>query len=402
MRSNYKRIGDYIRIIKDKNNDGKLSELLGININKYFMPSVANVNGTDLKKYKIVKPKQFSCNRMHVGRDKKLPVALSNLSYSFIVSPAYDVFEIIDTNKLLPEYLMMWFSREEFDRNSWFYTDTDVRGRLGWDSFCDMTLPVPSIEKQQEIVDEYKVIINRIKLNEELNQKLEETAQAIYKEWFVDFEFPMTKEYAEAIGKPELEGKPYKSNGGELVYNEELENDIPVGWEEKNLGEISTISAGGDRPKIFSNFDNDGCTIPIYSNSMVNEGLFGYTDKARVFERSITISARGGIGFTSLRIKPYVPIVRLIVVITKYDYLFNYIYYCVSNFQYNDTASVQGQLTVPEISSYKIFLPNSEMLKFFQKLNDKFINYIAIQKLENRNLEVLRYLILSKMAKVGI
>ncbi len=186
MRLNYKRIGDYIRIIKDKNNDGKLSELLGININKYFMPSVANVNGTDLKKYKIVKPKQFSCNRMHVGRDKKLPVALSNLNYSFIVSPAYDVFEIIDTNKLLPEYLMMWFSREEFDRNAWFYTDTDVRGRLGWDDFCDMTLPVPSIEKQQEIVDEYQTVINRIKLNEELNQKLEETAQAIYKEWFVD------------------------------------------------------------------------------------------------------------------------------------------------------------------------------------------------------------------------
>jgi len=130
MKSNYKKIGDFIRLVDVRNKELKVIELLGINIDKYFMPSVANVVGTDLSRYKIVKRNQFACNRMHVGRDKRIPIALSDKDYPFIVSPAYDVFEIIDTNELEPEYLMMWFSRKEFDRNAWFYTDADVRGGL--------------------------------------------------------------------------------------------------------------------------------------------------------------------------------------------------------------------------------------------------------------------------------
>ena len=204
MQSNYRRLGDYIKRVKEKNGDGLYDRLLGINIDKYFMPSVANVVGTDLSKYKVVKPSQFACNRMHVGRDYRLPIALSKEDKPFIVSPAYDVFEIKKPKELIAEYLMMWFSRAEFDRNTWFYTDTDVRGKLGWDSFCDMTLPVPSIEKQREIVKEYNTVTQRIQLNEQLNQKLEETAQALYKHWFVDFEFP------------EEEGRPYRSSGGAI------------------------------------------------------------------------------------------------------------------------------------------------------------------------------------------
>ncbi len=403
MRSNYKRIGDYIRQVKVKNTSRETNLLLGVNLEKEFMPSVANIIGTDLTKYNVIKKNQFGCKLMSVGRDKKLPIAILRKYDIAIISSAYYVFEIIDNDLLSNEYLMMWFARSESDRYLWFLSGGDVRGSISWDDFCSLPIKVPSIEKQQEIVDEYKTIINRIKLYEELNQKLEETAQAIYKEWFVDFEFPMTKKYAEAIGKPQLEGKTYKSNGGELVYNEELEKDIPVGWELKNLGEISSISAGGDRPKIFSVVETATCTIPIYSNSMVNEGLFGFTDKAKISERSITISARGaGIGFISIRIKPYFPVVRLIVIIPKYDYLFNYIFYCASNFKYNDTASAQGQLTVPEISSYKTILPNSELLKKVQKFNDKFTNHIAVVKIQIKKLEVLRLLILSKMSKVGL
>jgi type I restriction enzyme S subunit len=190
MRSNYKVIGDYIKQVKGKNTAHMVTaeNLKGININKYFMPSVANIIGTDLSKYKIVQKNQFSCNRMHVGRDYRLPIAVSSFDYDIIVSPAYDVFEIKDITKLLPEYLMMWFLRSEFDRNSWFYTDSDVRGRLGWQDFCAMQLPIPSLEKQREIVKEYQTITDRIKLNEGLNKKLEDTAQSIYKEWFVNFE----------------------------------------------------------------------------------------------------------------------------------------------------------------------------------------------------------------------
>jgi type I restriction enzyme S subunit len=186
MQKNYKRLGDYIQELKIRNSDGTVKELLGINIDKYFMPSVANVVGTDLTKYKIVQKNQFACNRMHVGRDYRIPIAMSESETKFIVSPAYDVFEITDTNVLLPEYLMMWFSRAEFDRNAWFYTDSDVRGGLNWEAFCDLTLPIPDIDEQQALVDEYQTIERRIQLNEQLCQKLEETAQALYRKYFVE------------------------------------------------------------------------------------------------------------------------------------------------------------------------------------------------------------------------
>lgn len=230
MKSNYKRIGDFVREVKTRNVELKATTLLGINIDKYFMPSVANIVGTDMAAYKIVKKNWFACNRMHVGRDYRLPVALSKSDEDFMVSPAYDVFEITNTNTLLPEYLMMWFSRKEFDRNAWFYTDADVRGGLPWKSFCEMELPVPSINKQKEIVAEYSVIVNRINLNNQLIQKLEETAQTIYKQWFVDFEFP------------DENGKPYKSCGGKMVESEL--GEIPKGWKVGRFGDFIDVING--------------------------------------------------------------------------------------------------------------------------------------------------------------
>ena len=389
MTKNYKRLGDYIQEVKVRNADLKAEKLLGINIDKFFMPSVANVVGTDLSVYKIVKKNQFACNRMHVGRDYRLPISMSKTDEEFMVSPAYDVFEIIDTDILYPGYLMMWFSRREFDRNAWFYTDADVRGGLHWKALCDMQLPIPSITKQREIVEEYNVIQNRIALNQQLIQKLEETARAIYKQWFVEFEFP------------DENGKPYKSNGGEMVFNEELEKEIPKGWENKELGKITIITAGGDRPNLFSVYKTNELKVPIYSNSSANEGLFGYTNEATVLKKCVTISARGAIiGFTVLRTKPFVPIVRLIVVIPKQEYLLNYIFYCINNFKYNDSGSAQGQLTVPEISSFKVITPNSEILKKYQEISTVIINMIDIKKNENIKLEEFKNLLLSKLATI--
>lgn len=232
MQSNYRKIGSFIKRLNNRNTGLLTTNLLGINIDKYFMPSVANVHGTNLSKYKLVYKNQFACNRMHVGRDERLPIALSNSEEPFIVSPAYDVFEITNTKELLPQYLMMWFSRKEFDRNTWFYTDSDVRGKLGWEDFCNMELPVPSIEKQRAIVKEYNTVVHRIQLNERLNQKLEETAQALYRHWFVDFEFP------------DENGQPYKSSGGKMVWNEELEKEIPEGWELKQYSDIFNFTTG--------------------------------------------------------------------------------------------------------------------------------------------------------------
>lgn len=256
MRSNYRPIGDYIRLVDERNSELRVKNLLGLSISKEFIPSVANIIGTDMENYKIIKKGQFACSLMQVRRDKKLPVALLNQFSEAILSPAYPVFEVINPSELLPEYLMMWFSRSEFDREACFYSVGGVRGSLEWDDFCNMKLPVPSPEKQKEIVEEYHIIVNRMDLNQRMIQKLEETAQAIYKQWFVDFEFPISAELAQEMGNPELEGKPYKSNGGEMVESEL--GEIPKGWEVKPIKSFGNVITGktpsSDNPEDFGDF----------------------------------------------------------------------------------------------------------------------------------------------------
>lgn len=244
MRSNYKKIGAYIQLVDERNRGLKVSLLLGLSIDKIFIPSVANTVGTNMANYKIIRKGQFACSLMQVRRDKKIPVALLRNHEEALISQAYPVFEITDIEQLLPEYLMMWMSRSEFDRHACFLAVGGVRGSLEWDDFCDMELPIPSPEKQQEIVGEYNVIVDRIKLNEQLNQKLEKTAQAIYKHWFVDFEFPVSVEYATSIGKPELEGKPYRSNNGKMIFSDELDKEIPIDWKDGLLEELIDIQNG--------------------------------------------------------------------------------------------------------------------------------------------------------------
>lgn len=185
-KAEYKRLGDYIREVDVRNRNLEVTKLMGINIGKYFMPSVANVIGTDLSNYKIVEKGLFACNLMHVGRDEKMPIALLDTNEPIIVSPAYWVFGISDTTQLLPAYLMLWFRRNEFDRNTWFYTDNDVRGGMSKEALMDMALPIPPIEQQQKIVSEYEAVAHRIHLNEQIIAKLEETAQALYRKMFVD------------------------------------------------------------------------------------------------------------------------------------------------------------------------------------------------------------------------
>ncbi|MEZ9437962.1 restriction endonuclease subunit S domain-containing protein [Vibrio atlanticus] len=281
MRSHYKRIGDYVTQIKLKNTDDSISLLKGININKHFMPSVANINGTDLSKYRVVKKNQFAFNPMHVGRDEVLPISMLEDDEPIIVSPAYVVFEVKDEEDLLPAYLMMWCRRSEFDRNAWFMTDNSVRGGFSWADFCDIELPIPSPEKQREIVREYNVVNDRISLNEQLTQKLEESAQAIYKQWFVDFEFPISKEYAESIGKPELEGKAYKSSGGELVLSGDLE--IPTGWKHYRLEQLVDRVCVGFVGTLHSSYCREDEGVRLLRTTDLTEQGMSYFDNKFVF-----------------------------------------------------------------------------------------------------------------------
>jgi len=189
MKSNYDILGNHIRLIDTRNRESITDRVLGINIDKFFMPSVANVIGTDLSKYKLITKGKFACNPMHVGRDERLPVALYDEEEPAIVSPAYFMFEVVDNSILNEDYLMMWFRRPEFDRICWLHTDGSVRGGITWDDICRLELPIPPIEKQLEIVNSYKAITERIALKQKINDNLaEQCACVMYNQYSADLE----------------------------------------------------------------------------------------------------------------------------------------------------------------------------------------------------------------------
>lgn len=191
MKSNYEPLGKHIRLVDYRNYEEVTSTVLGISIDKEFMPSVANVIGTDLSRYKLISKGLFACNPMHVGRDERLPIALYEKDSPAIVSPAYFMFEIIDRDILNEEYLMMWFRRPEFDRECWFMTDGSVRGGITWDDLCRIKLPVPSYTRQCEIVESYRAITNRIALKRAENDNLRATAET---EFFRLIRYPQIQE----------------------------------------------------------------------------------------------------------------------------------------------------------------------------------------------------------------
>lgn len=198
--STYKRLGDYIREVDVRNKDLRYTNLLGLSIAKKFIPSIANMVGTDLRPYKIVKHNQFAYVPVTSRNGEKITVALYTGNEPAIISQAYVVFEIVGTcdtvetvctpslqcDQLLPEYLMMWFRRPEFDRYARFHSHGSAREVFDWEEMCDVMLPVPSLEEQRSIVSRYKAIETRIANNKQTIAKLEEAAQALYRKMFVD------------------------------------------------------------------------------------------------------------------------------------------------------------------------------------------------------------------------
>lgn len=393
MKSNYKRIGDYIKPVKVRNSDMKAKDLLGININKHFMPSVANIVGTDLSNYKLVQKNQFACNRMHVGRDYRIPVAVSESDEEFMVSPAYDVFEIKNTKELLPEYLMMWFERSEFDRNAWFYTDADVRGGLAWQAFEDMQLPVPPISKQREIVKEYNTIQKRIELNQQMIEKLEETAQAIYKQWFVEFEFP------------DENGKPYKSNGGEMIWNEELQKEIPKGWEKCTLKEISSCLDYKRKPLSEEERNDFKGTIPYY-------GAMGIVDyvKEFIFDGEYLLFSEDGVNVITEKGYPSVFLINEKFWVNNHAHILEgkdgfstrLLYTMLKEVNVSDlvTGAAQPKINQENMNSISVVRPEIKVVLAFNKVINPVFETVKLKSLENKKLNELKELLLSKLAKV--
>lgn len=182
-----KRLGDYIRPVDVRNRDLKVERLLGISVTKEFIPSIANTIGTDMSSYKIVYPNQFVYIADTSRRGDKIAIAyLKENEEPALVSAIYTVFEVVDTNALDPEYLMMWFRRPEFDRYARFHSHGSAREVFDWEEMCEVQVPVPAIEKQREIVAEYNTLATRIETNKKLIATLEQTAQTLYRHTFID------------------------------------------------------------------------------------------------------------------------------------------------------------------------------------------------------------------------
>lgn len=182
--SNYKRLGDYIQPVDIRNKELKVETLLGVSNVKEFIPSIANTIGTDMSNYKIITKGQFAYGTVTSRNGDKLSIALMTEEEA-IVSQAYIVFEVVERSQLLPDYLMMWFRRPEFDRYARFKSHGSAREVFDWEEMCEVRLPIPAIEEQREIVSQYETIARRIALNERICANLEATAQALYHKMFV-------------------------------------------------------------------------------------------------------------------------------------------------------------------------------------------------------------------------
>lgn len=413
MPSNYKRLGDFIEAVNRRNHDGSVSDLRGLSLTKEFRISTSNIIGTDMSTYKIMHKNEFAANFMGLGVlvDKSAIVLKKDIEPN-IVSGAYPVFKVVEEQKLLPEYLMMWFRRSEFDRYCVFKSDKGIRGGFDWDDLCDCMLPIPNIEKQREIVREYNTIQNRIALNNQLISKLEETAQAIYKQWFVDFEFP------------DENGKPYKSNSGKLVWCEELEKEIPIGWQIEKLKKLCDKIGSGSTPKGGKeSYINSGISLirsmNIYDFNFSHENLAFISsqqaDKLKnveVLENDILFNITGVsvarcciVPKTILpaRVNQHVMIIR-----PSKEFSLNYYLLCTlcSNQSKNEllgisqSGSTREAITKVDIENFRIVLPNSKILKQFDKLLCKLFTIKDSKSHETQKLEELKELLLAKMTRV--
>jgi type I restriction enzyme S subunit len=242
-------------------------------------------------------------------------------------------------------------------------------------TFDGLDVKLPPLPEQTQIANILSVIDDKIENNLAINKTLEDMAMALYKHWFVDF-------------------GPFQE--GEFVDSEL--GLIPKGWEVMKLEDVSTLVVGGDKPKNHSKQSDEKHSIPIYSNGITNEGLYGYTDKARIHRESITISARGTIGYVCLRMQPYLPIVRLIAVVPKQEYVSSkYLFLWLKNSNIQGNGTTQQQLTVPDFKGTGVLIPNIKLVNDYTEIADLVYEEIVLNKKEIKSLTKLRDTLLPKL-----
>lgn len=388
MKEGYRFLGEYIRQVDIRNKEGKKENLLGVSVQKQFIQSIANTVGTDFTKYKVVKKGQFTYIPDTSRRGDKIAIALLEDYEEGLVSNVYTVFEVIDTEKLLPEYLMLWFSRPEFDRYARFKSHGSVREVMDWEEMCKVELPVPDIEKQRKIVKAYKTITDRIALKQKINDNLEETAQSLFQEQFAAF------------------------------YNE---NELPDGYSIATLDSLCSVKGGKRLPADGELLDTP--TVHPYirvrdlgSNRYVClTNQFQYIDEEThsaisryiVNTNDIVISIVGTIGLigkihTSLNnanlTENCVKLANIHTVTP--DYLYYTLCYKkqIKEIELLTVGAVQSKLPMYNIQSMKILVPPAEVIEDFQHKFDIFNEQIEANTIEIQRLYELQSVLLAKLA----
>lgn len=410
MRLNYKPIGHYIQKVDNRNRDLKVKKLLGLSMTKEFRETTSNIIGTDMSVYRVMSKYQFACDFMSPIRVNKLPVVLKLDDEPNLVSPAYPVFEIKNREELDPEYLMMWFRRSEFDRYATFKCDAAIRGGYEWKELCETLIPVPSIAKQKQVVAEYNTVQNRIDLNKKLIQKLEETAQTIYKQWFVDFEFPGEN------------GKPYKSSGGKMVESEL--GEIPLGWKVKYLKEVCDKIGSGSTPTGGKeSYFSSG--ISLIRSTNVFDFNFSYVDLAfisekqasklknvEVFEFDILFNITGvSVARCCIVPKNVLParVNQHVMIIRPYKSL-NLSYYLLCTLCHTDSknkllgisqsGSTREAINKSDLEDFEIIFPDQKLLSKFEQSMVNVFHLKDLKSKENQLLTSLNDSLLSKLATI--
>jgi type I restriction enzyme S subunit len=258
-------------------------------------------------------------------------------------------FKVIPSDKLHFKYLYWYLKNKKVYNYVQKVAAGSAQPDLNHGAFKTIEFNYPiNIQEQKAIAKVLTAFDDKIENLQAQNKTLEQTAQTIFKEWF---------------GKYQI---------GDV---------LPEGWRVGKLGEVTTISAGGDKPKNSTKDQTKKNTIPIYSNGITNDGLYGFTDNPKIIEESVTVSARGTIGFVCLRFEPYVPIVRLISVLPIKKYLSSkYLFYWLNNENIKGSGTTQQQLTVPVFKSTEIIIPNSDIMIEFTKIVDSFYKKINLHK----------------------
>ncbi len=379
MKSNYKPIGNYIQRVENRNRDLKVTRLLGLSMTKEFRETTSNIVGTDMSVYRVMSKYQFACDFMSPIRVNKLPVVLKLDDEPNLVSPAYPVFEIKDKNQLDPEYLMMWFRRPEFDRYATFKCDAAIRGGFEWKELCETLIPVPSIIKQKELVKEYNVIQNRIALNQQLIQKLEETARAIYRDWFV-----------------------------EGIHMENL----PEGWSVKCFTDVVKLSGGGTPDTNNVTFWNG--EIPFFTPADVASGYYSiqtekkisydglkYSSTKLYAKNTVFVTARGTVGSISITGCDMAMNQSCYALTGKYQfYIHQLAIETMSKLKTEAVGAVFGALVTKDFDAQMIIEPTIELQKEFDIRVSKLYEYILLKTKENQLLTELKKLFLSKLVIV--